>query len=115
LAFPTSALATFMSRYLIERSEQAPWIHVLDRTEVTALLGDGALEGVALHRNADGTTSALAVGGPFVFIGATPSTECLQGQLSMGRAIGVRPPPGERDRTGAWGRTCTVNHPAYVE
>src|ERR1700730_15148059 len=39
-------LATSMSRYLIERIEHAPRIHVLYRTEVTALLGDGALEGL---------------------------------------------------------------------
>jgi len=72
-----------MSRYLIERIEQAPRIHVLYRTEVTALLGEGALEGLMLRHNADGTTSTLVVGGLFVFIGATPSTEWLQGQLAM--------------------------------
>src|SRR6202158_5864390 len=44
-------LATTMSRYLIERIEQAPRIRVLYETEVTALLGDGTLEGVALHHN----------------------------------------------------------------
>jgi thioredoxin reductase (NADPH) len=76
-------LATTMSRYLIERIEQAPRIRVLYRTEVTALLGDGALEGLMLRHNADGTTSTLPVGGLFVFIGATPSTEWLQGQLAV--------------------------------
>ena len=76
-------LATSMSRYLIERIEQVPRIHVAYRTEVAALLGDGALEGLMLRHNADGTTSTLAVGGLFVFIGATPSTEWLNGQLAM--------------------------------
>jgi thioredoxin reductase (NADPH) len=75
-------LATSMSRYLIERIEQAPRIRVRYRTEVTALLGDGALERLTLRHNADGTTSTLAVGGLFVFIGATPSTEWLNGQLA---------------------------------
>jgi thioredoxin reductase (NADPH) len=76
-------LATSMSRYLIERIEQAPRVRVQYRTEVTALLGDGALERLTLRHNADGTTSTLAVGGLFVFIGATPSTEWLNGQLAM--------------------------------
>ena len=76
-------LATSMSRYLIERIEQAPRIRVMYQTEVTALLGDGALERLTLRHNADGTTSTLAVGGLFVFIGATPSTEWLNGQLAM--------------------------------
>ena len=76
-------LATSMSRYLLERIEQAPRIRVLYRTEVTALLGEGALERLTLRHNADGTTSTLAVGGLFVFIGATPSTEWLNGQLAV--------------------------------
>ena len=76
-------LATSMSRYLIERIEHAPRIHVLYRTEVTALLGDGGLEGLMLRHNADATTSTLAVGGLFVFIGATPSTDWLNGQLAV--------------------------------
>ncbi len=76
-------LATSMSRYLIERIEQAPRMHVVYRTEVKALLGDGALEGLVLRHNADGTASSLPVGGLFVFIGATPSTEWLQGQLAV--------------------------------
>ena len=36
-----------------------------------------------LGDNADGTTSTVPVGGLFVFIGATPSTEWLNGQLAM--------------------------------
>jgi thioredoxin reductase (NADPH) len=72
-----------MSHYLIEHIEQEPRIHVLYRTEVTALLGDGALECVVLRDNALHTTSTLSLGGLFVFIGATPSTEWLEGQLAM--------------------------------
>jgi thioredoxin reductase (NADPH) len=72
-----------MSRYLIERIEQAPRIRVLYRTEVTALLGDGALKGLVLRHNADDTTTTQSVGGLFVFIGATPSTEWLGAQLAM--------------------------------
>ena len=83
LVIRRQTLATSMSRYLIERIEQAPRIHVLYQTEVTALLGDGALEGLVLRHNADGTTSTLPVGGLFVFIGATPSTEWLNGQLAV--------------------------------
>src|SRR6266853_314274 len=71
-------LAHSMSRYLIERIEHAPRIHVMYRTEVTGLLGEGALEGVELRDNALQTASSLSLGGLFVFIGATPSTEWLQ-------------------------------------
>jgi thioredoxin reductase (NADPH) len=76
-------LASSMSRYLIERIEQSSRIHVRYRTEVTALRGDGALEGVQLRDNGDDTSSVLSVSGLFVFIGATPSTEWLHGQLAV--------------------------------
>ena len=83
LAIRGQTLASSMSRYLIERIEQAPRIHVMYRTEVTALLGDEALEGLVLRHNADNTTTTLSVGGLFVLIGATPSTDWLHGQLAV--------------------------------
>src|SRR5438128_11490443 len=46
-------LENSMSRYLIERIKQTPRIHVLYHTEVTALLGGEALEGLGLRHNAD--------------------------------------------------------------
>ncbi len=76
-------LATSMSRYLVERIEQSPRIHLMIRTEVTALLGDGVLEGVVLRDNGHNTSSTVSVGGLFVFIGATPSTNWLGGQLAL--------------------------------
>jgi thioredoxin reductase (NADPH) len=75
-----------MSRYLIERIEQAPRIHVLYRTEVTALLEDGALEAVVLRdKRSQHTTSTLSLSGllTVVFIRATPSTEWLNDQLAV--------------------------------
>jgi thioredoxin reductase (NADPH) len=72
-----------MSRYLVERIEQSPRIHLMNRTEVTALLGDGVLEGVVLRDIGRNTSSTVSVGGLFVFIGATPSTNWLDGQLAL--------------------------------
>jgi thioredoxin reductase (NADPH) len=83
LAIRGQTLAHSMSRYLIERIEQAPGIHVLYRTEVTALLGDGALQGVVLRDKGNSTTSTLSVSGLFVFIGAAPSTDWLSGQVAV--------------------------------
>ena len=83
LVIRRETLATSMSRYLIERIEHTPRIHVLYRTEVTALVGGEGLEGVELRDDDHGTTSSLSVGGLFIFIGATPSTEWLHGQLAV--------------------------------
>jgi thioredoxin reductase (NADPH) len=74
-------LETSMSRYLIDQIERNPRITVTPRTQVTALLGKDQLEGVELL-DASQRTSALAVGGLFVFIGAQPRTGWLAGQLA---------------------------------
>ena len=70
-----------MSRYLIDQIERDPRITVTTQTRVTALLGEGRLDGVELL-NRRGETSTLAVRGLFVFIGAQPSTAWLRAQLA---------------------------------
>jgi thioredoxin reductase (NADPH) len=61
LAIRGQTLASSMSRYLVERIEQAPRIHVMYRTEVTALLGDEALEGLVLRHKSDNATTPTNV------------------------------------------------------
>jgi thioredoxin reductase (NADPH) len=76
-------LDTSMSRYLIDQIERNPRITVTPRTQVTALLGKDQLEGVELLDTSRQQTSALAVRGLFVFIGAQPATGWLAGQLAQ--------------------------------
>jgi thioredoxin reductase (NADPH) len=76
------SLATSMSRYLIDQIERHPHIRVSPRTEVIGLVGERELEGVVLHDHEREESSTHTVGALFVFIGATPSTEWLDGQLA---------------------------------
>jgi len=76
------SLASSMSRYLIDQIERHPQIHVWPRTEVTSLVGEQKLEGVALRSNASQETSTLPICGLFVFIGASPCTGWLDGRLA---------------------------------
>ena len=76
-------LDTSMSRYLIDQVERDPRITVTPGTQVTALLGKDQLEGVQLLDTSRQQTSALAVRGLFVFIGARPATGWLAGQLAQ--------------------------------
>jgi len=75
-------LETSMSRYLIDQIERDPRIIVTRRTQIIALLGKDQLDGVELLDASRQQTSALAVCGLFVFIGAQPSTQWLAGQLA---------------------------------
>jgi thioredoxin reductase (NADPH) len=79
----SESLATSMSRYLIDQIERHPQIRVSPRTEVVGLVGDSHLEGVELRNNDTGEVSVESIRGVFVFIGARPNTEWIEGQLAV--------------------------------
>ncbi|HLQ48164.1 MAG TPA: NAD(P)/FAD-dependent oxidoreductase, partial [Candidatus Dormibacteraeota bacterium] len=76
------SLATSMSRYLIDQIERDGRIEVRSHTEVSGLLGQDRFKGVELVERVSQETSNLEVGGLFVFIGAKPGTDWLDGQLA---------------------------------
>jgi thioredoxin reductase (NADPH) len=82
IAIRSESLAKSMSRYLIDQIENDPNIRVLGQTEVVRLVGDEKLEGVDLRDNTTQKISTVPVRGLFVFIGANPCTEWLDGQLA---------------------------------
>src|SRR4029077_8694240 len=77
------SLATSMSRYLIDQIDRDPRIEVRVRTEISGLLGEDQFEGVELLESVSQQTARLAVRGLFVFIGARPGTQWLDGQLAV--------------------------------
>jgi thioredoxin reductase (NADPH) len=77
------SLSSSMSRYLIDQIERQSRIHVSPATTVTALVGTDRLEAVKIEVAGHGSDSLLPVCGLFVFIGAVPSTDWLQGQLAQ--------------------------------
>jgi thioredoxin reductase (NADPH) len=77
------SLAASMSRYLIDQIDRDPQIEVRPHTEVSGLLGSDGFEGVDLIESVSQQTSKLAIGGLFVFIGARPGTQWLDGQLAV--------------------------------
>jgi len=74
-------LAASMSRYLIDRIEATPNIALLPHTELTALHGDvaGGLQGVSWRNRRDGTESQREMRNLFLFVGADPETQWLDG------------------------------------
>jgi thioredoxin reductase (NADPH) len=79
-------LGATMSRYLIDQIARYPNIEVLAHTEVAALQGDGQLQALTVADRADGSRRDLDVCALFVFIGADPHTEWLQGALALDRS-----------------------------
>ncbi|MDN5766288.1 MAG: FAD-dependent oxidoreductase [Humibacillus sp.] len=81
------ALDATMSSYLVDRIQTHPSIEVLLRTEVVAAEGDGHLERLTLADRQSRATSQAEAGWLFVFIGASPRTDWLDGAV-------VRDPKG---------------------
>ena len=76
-------LRQYMSRYLIDQIGRIPNVRVLLGAVVRELLGDRALEAVAVEDNRTGQRQILEVRALFVFIGMTPSTGWLAGLVDL--------------------------------
>ncbi|MFT3865586.1 MAG: FAD-dependent oxidoreductase [Solirubrobacterales bacterium] len=75
-------LGASMSRYLVDQIEAIENIDVLLHTEVREIHGDANLGGLTIEETRAGERRDLDVGGLFIFIGADPCTEWLDGQLA---------------------------------
>ncbi|WP_199742662.1 FAD-dependent oxidoreductase [Nocardia stercoris] len=73
------SLTASMSHYLIEQIDKIPNIVVHTRTEVVAADGDGHLERIVLRDNASGVEEKVETERLFLFIGAAPETDWLDG------------------------------------
>ncbi len=76
------SLAKSMSHYLIEQISALPNIEVRTRTEAVAAHGDGGRLKALEIRNAEGVTEREDVDACFIFIGAAPHTDWLEGVLA---------------------------------
>jgi thioredoxin reductase (NADPH) len=102
------SLEKSMSYYLIQQLGAIGNVRVHTQTEVTCARGDGRLESVVL-RDADGAQREVPAGHLFIFIGAEPRTEWLDGAVMRDQRgfvctgpdllrEGRRPPGWDRDR-----------------
>ena len=75
-------LGKSMSRYLVDQIERSDAIEVCRHSEVVELHGDRELEAVTIEDCRSGERSQIPARALFVFIGAVPHTEWLDGQLA---------------------------------
>ena len=75
------ALEKGMSQYLVDRIRAQDNVVVRTGTQVAAAHGDGHLEGVTL-RTTDGGEERVGAVAMFIFIGARPETDWLDGQVA---------------------------------
>jgi thioredoxin reductase (NADPH) len=90
------SLAKSMSHYLIEQINCEPKIEVLTGTEAVAAEGNGHLERLRL-RGPEGDESSEKVDACFVFIGALPRTDWLDGVVARDRRGFILAGPDARE------------------
>ncbi len=73
------SLAVNMSQYLVDQIEATPSIKVLTNTTVTDVEGDSNLQSITIANTETGEKQHLPARALFIFIGATPHTEWLDG------------------------------------
>ena len=79
-------LGKSMSRYLVDQIERNDSIEVVRHAQVVELDGERELEMVTIADTRSGERLRAAARALFVFIGASPHTEWLKGQLATDRA-----------------------------
>jgi thioredoxin reductase (NADPH) len=75
-------LAKSMSRYLVDQIERNNSIEIWRNSQVVELAGERELESVTVADTRSGERTLLPARALFVFIGASPHTEWLEGQLA---------------------------------
>ena len=76
-------LGADMSRYLVDRIQRLPNVHVSCFTEVTEVIGEERFAGLVVVNSETGGRQELAARALFVFIGAMPHTDWLGGVLDL--------------------------------
>ena len=71
-----------MSRYLIDQIEATENIRVELNSSVTEVHGEARLEAVSIHCTVSGETTRVPATSVYIFIGAVPSTDWLDGVVA---------------------------------
>lgn len=79
LVVRAESLEKGMSQYLVDQINAEPRIAVRLRSVVTSVNGDHGIESVSVRHLGTGSEETCPAGGVFVFIGAEPRTEWLEG------------------------------------
>ena len=82
----STSLEKSMSHYLIDQIDSIKNIEVLTRSEVIEVEGDDRLRAITIKNNDTGDTQRLDTAALFIFIGAVPHTDMLEGVVERNKS-----------------------------
>ena len=77
------SLSKDMSHYLVAQIQATPNIEVLTGTEMVRALGEDHLECITIRNRNTGEEQTIPASAMFIFIGAKPKTDWLDGRIAM--------------------------------
>lgn len=107
------SLEARMSQYLVDQIAATPSIKVRLNTQVAGVSGDGHLEQITLRDRSDGTEETFAAAGLFIFIGARPHSELVDGVVLRDKRGFVLTGP-DMKVDGAWPRAWPLSRDPYL-
>jgi thioredoxin reductase (NADPH) len=81
----SSSLGFGMSHYLVEQIQATPTIEVRYNADVVEAYGKNKLEGICVQNKDSGENETLSGAAMFIFIGAVPHTEIVEGVVERDR------------------------------
>jgi thioredoxin reductase (NADPH) len=87
------SLGKSMSQYLIDEIKETPNIHVELSSRITAAHGDTRLEELSIFCSQSGETTRVPANSVFIFIGALPRTDWLEGVVDRDELGFIRTGP----------------------
>lgn len=107
------SLEARMSQYLVDQIAATPSIKVRLNTQVADVAGSGHLEKVTLRDRGDGSEETFDAAGLFVFIGARPHSELVDGVVLRDKRGFVLTGP-DMKVDGTWPPSWTLSREPYL-
>jgi thioredoxin reductase (NADPH) len=108
-----SSLAKGMSQYLVDQIEATDNIEVRTRTEVVEAIGQDRLEAITIVDNDSGQTETVPAAAMFLFIGAVPHSDLVEGIVERNRAGFILTGP-DLMKNGHRPKTWTLKRDPYL-
>jgi len=109
----SEGLSTTMSDYLIRQIQATPNIRVQPESRVVEVFGTDHLEQIAIACGKTGTVDRVSATSLFIFIGAAPRTEWLEGVVERDK-YGFIPTGSDLIRDGKPPKGWNLDRPPYL-
>ena len=109
----SDSLKPAMSQYLIDQIRAIPNIKIMPKVEVVEAIGDNHLESVCVKNVESGAIENIQAAAMFIFIGAVPHTEIVDGLVERDSSGFILTGP-DLYKDGHWPKSWTLKRNPYL-